>query len=430
MGYQLACTCGNVLTFTNGLAGSTMACPCGLSVRIPSLRELRALNESELAAVEAAQYVPVAAPDVSPDDELGKFHGRLTQLTPRAYATPLLVAANVAVFLIMAASGVSLTRPTIEELLAWGADFGPKTLDGEWWRLLTCAFLHAGFLHLLFNMWALASAGRLVERMLGTGGFLVVYLSAATVGSLASLFWHPMQVSVGASGAVFGVCGALASLLLRGGGTVPAHALIRLRNGAVAFILYNLLFTFFQEGIDTAAHLGGLAAGLLFGAILGRPLTPEWAAGRPKRNLAALLVAAVLVAAGMATARVAHGDVVQSQRELDRFAADEARILAAYNRIEERAIRGEINDAEFAEALDREVLSGWRASRRRISELRLPREVQTKVDVLVRYMELREEGWDILADALRAGDPEKIEKARERHRQADELAKLITSNPK
>src|SRR5207244_2886447 len=118
--------------------------------------------------------------------------------------TPILVGLIVVIYVAMIANGVSFSDPTTDALLAWGADFGPLTLRGQSWRLLTSMFLHAGFLHLAFNAWALWVLGRLTERLLGSVAFTLVYLLSGIGGNLLSLLINPLQVSVGASGAIFG----------------------------------------------------------------------------------------------------------------------------------------------------------------------------------------------------------------------------------
>src|SRR5262249_31538048 len=159
--------------------------------------------------------------------------------------------------------GVSVADPTIPDLLRWGADFGPKTTSGEWWRLFTSMFIHIGIIHLLVNMWVLAAAGPLVERMIGNAGFLLMYLLAGLSGSLASLLWDPLVVSAGASGAIFGIYGALFGLLLRQSRSIHVQALAQLRNSGFVFLLFNLFQGLFQPKVDFTAHIGGLVGGFL-----------------------------------------------------------------------------------------------------------------------------------------------------------------------
>jgi len=181
--------------------------------------------------------------------------------------TPLLLGLIVLVYVAMVATGVSPLEPNTDQLLAWGADFGPLTLHGEWWRLGTSMFLHFGFLHLAFNMWALLNLGLVAEGLFGSRRFLAVYVLSGLGGSLASVFVHPMVVGGGASGAIFGVAGGLiVALRVRPGASVRPGG--RFMSSLVMFVLYNLFFGFATPGIDNIAHLGGLVTGAAFCAAL------------------------------------------------------------------------------------------------------------------------------------------------------------------
>ena len=132
--------------------------------------------------------------------ERNTFARSLHEVTPRAFVTPLILAINVTIFTAMVVTGVGLMNPSFEGLVRWGANYGPLTFLGDWWRVLSCTFVHIGIIHLAFNMWVLNSVGRLVERMYGNGMYLLIYLASGIVGSLASLCVHPNSVSAGASG--------------------------------------------------------------------------------------------------------------------------------------------------------------------------------------------------------------------------------------
>ena len=94
-------------------------------------------------------------------------------------------------------------------MLDWGANFGPMTMNGQWWRLVTCMFLHFGIIHLAMNMWILWGLAQVVERLVGSTGFAIAYMASGIAGSIASLAWYPVGVSAGASGAVFVTAAAL-----------------------------------------------------------------------------------------------------------------------------------------------------------------------------------------------------------------------------
>ncbi len=217
-------------------------------------------------------------------------------------ATAALIGINVLVYLAMVLKGVSPAEPTTAQLMHWGADFGPMTLGGQPWRLLSSCFVHAGFLHILFNMWCLWSLGMFVERFLGRTTYVVAYLLAGLGGAVASVWWHPLVVGVGASGAIFGLAGIMVTLLRSGQLSLPAEYLKRHSKSILAFIGYNLFFGFVSPHIDNSAHLGGLATGLLLGALLPVAESEEG----HSRRLLAFGVSAVLIFGAFFYARSAN----------------------------------------------------------------------------------------------------------------------------
>ena len=232
------------------------------------------------------------------------FHEVLVRATPRFWVTPALVAANVAYFAIALVHGVSPIQPGPQQLLELGANFGPLTFTGQWWRLASAAFVHIGFVHLAFNLWCLWSLGNVAERMFGNFTFLWIYLLSGIGGSLASLLWHPSIVSAGASGAIFGTAGALASMLYFGHILVPRQVVRQLLSSLVFFVGFNLLFGFLLQGIDNAGHIGGLVVGLGLGAALHRSLP----SGRRPWHRYLCLPAAALLFAAVARIAMEKGD--------------------------------------------------------------------------------------------------------------------------
>jgi rhomboid protease GluP len=178
---------------------------------------------------------------------------------------------NVAVFVGMVLAGVSmLDNPSGPDLVRWGANFGPLTLGGQWWRLLTCVFVHGGLLHIAFNMWCLWDLGRLAESLYGRWTFAGVYLVTGVAASLASLFHNPAVLSVGASGAIFGIAGALIASFYLGEFSLPRAAIAGTLRSLVIFAGYNLFFGAVIARTDNAAHIGGLLMGLLLGALIAK----------------------------------------------------------------------------------------------------------------------------------------------------------------
>jgi rhomboid protease GluP len=193
---------------------------------------------------------------------------RAALLRKRAPITTALVGLNVAVFLAMAASGASLSEPGTRQLLRWGANYGPLSLGGQSWRMLASNYVHIGFLHILFNMWCLWDLGNLAERIFDGWTYVLVYTACGIAGSISSLWWHPLVVGAGASGAIFGLAGALIAALYLGHLPIPARAVRHSLRSLVIFALYNLGFGAIGSRIDNSAHVGGLLTGLALGGIL------------------------------------------------------------------------------------------------------------------------------------------------------------------
>lgn len=171
----------------------------------------------------------------------------------------------------MVATGVSPLTPTTDQLLHWGADYGPYTLSGQYWRAITASFLHIGIVHLLGNMWFLWRLGRILEKLVGPSMTASTYLLTAIGAEIFSLSWEPMRVSAGASGAIFGVIGVLISLLYCARIEIPDERMRKLRGYVVRLAIYNLIFGLIGP-VDNMAHLGGLVTGLIMGYLLGRSL--------------------------------------------------------------------------------------------------------------------------------------------------------------
>jgi rhomboid protease GluP len=182
-----------------------------------------------------------------------------------------LIAANVLVCLAMVASGVSFTEPTPFDALKWGADFAPLTLgQGQYWRLFTACFVHFGILHIAFNMYVLYQIGPFVQVTFGRARYLILYVAAGLSGSVVSLYVHPDSVGAGASGAIFGLYGAVFGFLLRERRSLDPAAVKSIGRSAGIFLVYNLIYGTISRTTDLSAHLGGLVAGFLAGIALVR----------------------------------------------------------------------------------------------------------------------------------------------------------------
>ena len=179
-------------------------------------------------------------------------------------ATPILIDLNLLVFIVMIASGVGIMSPSTLSLLKWGADFGPLTLTGDWWRAVTCNFIHIGAFHLLMNMYAFMYVGLLLEDLIGSRRMFMSYLLTGLCSAVFSLYMHGETISAGASGAIFGLYGIfLAFLFFHRIAKEQRKALL---TSILIFVGYNLVYGM-KAGIDNAAHIGGLLSGFLLGII-------------------------------------------------------------------------------------------------------------------------------------------------------------------
>jgi len=275
--------------------------PSGFSTQTPEIlppeRGDSAAQQEELRAVR----------ERLPGQRAGRGAG------PRSWAyapaTYLLVGINCAVFLVMVLSHVSVSNPTIEQLLHWGANNPTRVLYyGEWWRVVTAMFVHVGILHLATNMWCLWNLGLLGEPLIGPLGVLAAYVLAGAAGNLLSigenLAFGSDSVGAGASGAVFGLAGVLIVLLKSPRLPIPPKELSGLRRYVISFAALNFLIGFgslaVNSGvkIDNMAHLGGFIGGLIFAL----PLVPLLGSPRAefffRRKLAVGLLTGVLVLFG------------------------------------------------------------------------------------------------------------------------------------
>jgi len=209
--------------------------------------------------------------------------------------TQVIFGANIAVFLATALASGSAINISGEVNFHYGANFGPYTLSGEWWRLLTYMFLHGGAMHIFFNMWCLWDLGRLSESLYGRWTFAGIYLITGVSGGLASIAWNPRVLSVGASGAIFGLAGALIASFYLGEFSLPRVAISGTLRSLVIFAVFNLGFGQLFGGIDNACHIGGLVSGLVLGALIAR-LAPQPDAPLRRATVVGVVVLGLLAA--------------------------------------------------------------------------------------------------------------------------------------
>ncbi len=211
------------------------------------------------------------------------------------FVTLTLIGINVGIYLLQLAGGARINADE-GSIFEHGALFGPLVADGDWYRLITAAFLHYGPIHLAMNMLALWWIGRPLEAWLGPVRYLLLYLVAGLAGSAGALIANPQAVTVGASGAIFGILGAAIVL--------ERQQTYVLGGSAITLLVVNLAFTFAVPGISIGGHLGGLAGGAL--AILALSQLGKRSAVYSRFDVASL---ASIAAVGLLSVAVAYWKV-------------------------------------------------------------------------------------------------------------------------
>ncbi|HZE84203.1 MAG TPA: rhomboid family intramembrane serine protease [Puia sp.] len=322
-----------------------------------------------------------AMPEKEPSIQAMKTPSFVSMRASSHLITFALVGVNVLIFILMGVSGVNLFEPDTQSLLKWGANYRPLSLEGEWWRLLTACFIHAGALHLLLNISGLLYIGLLLEPLLGRARYLMAYLLTGIIASLTSLAWHNVTVGVGASGAILGLFGVFLSMLISR--LVEDAARKPLLISIATFVGLNLLFGM-GGNIDNAAHVGGLISGLILGFAYYPALKTPGSARLRYRTLI-LPSAATLIIVVIGGLRIPD-DIGTYEKKMKQFALLESKAqesLSAFKDFPRGAHRNSI-EATGLECWDKNIklLSEMKG-------LKLPFAVLPRIDVLSHYCALR-----------------------------------------
>jgi membrane associated rhomboid family serine protease len=362
------------------------------------------------------------------------FRDALRERTPWPLVMPALLAVNVLVFLMMGWGGGDH-----ETLVSWGASFGPRTTNGEWWRLVSSMFVHSGILQLLLNCAALAQLGLTLERLVGHMTFGAVYFSAGILASLVSLSDFPMATSAGASGAVFGLYGLLLASsawtavrrpaaapgepepavlgtfgfhgapqaepsearddsgpILPDSATSPAVTMTltaarQLAPVAALFALFNLV----NGSLGGGAEIAGLAAGFICGVVLTSGVSVSTP---PVPRVAVTMAVTVVVAVASA---VPLRGVTDVRPEISRVIAVEESTTSAYQHAVKQFKLGTMNAEALAQVIERKITPELQAMQSRLKSLgRVPPEHQPLLTSAQDYLRLRDESWRLRAAAL------------------------------
>jgi membrane associated rhomboid family serine protease len=396
------------------------------------------------------------------------FRDALRERTPWPLIMPALVAVNVVVFLMM---GWGSTEQ--ETLVGWGASFGPRTTNGEWWRLVASMFVHTGSFQLLVNCAAIAQLGLILERLVGHITFGAVYLAAGVLASIVSLSDYPMAVSMGASGAIFGLYGLLlastawtainrpsapvdapqpASMSTFGfsetprtdrsdaaepsgdrssseaespGVTMTLTAARRLAPIAAIFFLYNLV----SGALGSGAEIAGFAAGFICGVVLTRGVS---ASTPPVPRVAITMAVTVVVAVASAVPLRGVADV---RPEISRVLAVEESTSSTYQTAVSQFKLGTVNAEGLAQVIERKITPELHSMQARLKTLgRVPPEHQPLLASAEEYLRLRDESWRLRAAALHKSSMPALRKAETAERASleafERLKPAETAEPK
>ena len=395
----------------NGVSGGYQRLPGSSTFAAAGFHTAFPLGDVSLTQTNRIRSVLGWEPQTADErgQELNQFVRRLQNGTSSLWVTPTLVALNVAAFLAMwwldSRSGASNIfafdkgfKP--EKLIEWGANYGPLTSEHEWWRLLSSVFLHGNLIHIGFNMWVLLSIGRLVERLLGNVAYLTTYLFAGICGSIASVWWNPPVAGVGASGAIFGLFGALLGLVIRQRKTFPPEIVRVIRSQSLTFLVANLALGTQIPGIDMAAHVGGAIGGLLCGFLASPIVQADGRRRGPWSVIGLIAVCLALTAVAVATLPPPRFDI---RMTLVRIIELEEQIEDSFARAEKR-FRKKPDGAELQRAVD-EALKPWSELRKEVADApRASRSDREPQEMLERFLELQQEGWQHLMKAVANDD--------------------------
>jgi len=333
------------------------------------------------------------------------FLTNLIRHRPRPLVSRILCGLNLLVMAAIIVAGSDLDNLTTATLLKWGANYSALTFSAQPWRLVTYAFLHAGFLHLFMNLWGLLLLGPIIERLTGTLAFLVIYVASAVAGGIASAAWHPAMVSVGASGAVVGIVGAVAGIALTSRGSLPPALAASLRNSVVLILVMNAPLQLIPH-IDMACHIGGLVGGFVCGAITG-----TWLGSSNRRFQVRVIATAIvaILALSVAYVRVPVAlHTVEMAAVWDRFYDAQTIVLGHSSTLNDRIVKGQLNTVQATAIIQNEMIKPWKSAMAAIRDRPLESPQNgLQVEKLLTYMNACLRSWELYRDAMITDDGQK-----------------------
>ena len=313
--------------------------------------------------------------------------------------TPIIVYLNILIFILMAISGVHPIEPSVESLIVWGGNLREVTLGGQPWRLLTSVFLHGGLFHLLLNMYALLHVGGLLESRFGKIRYLFTYIATGLFASIASISFNDNIVSIGASGAIFGMYGLFLSLLILKVLDIPKESRNNLISSILFFVGYNLFYGFTQEGIDNAAHIGGLISGFVIGILY----LPSFKQQKYSKFIASGL-SVILIASVFIMPKVFGSKLGEFQSTMKEFSVIEEKALWMYR--EDLSYIPEDKIQHYYDKLRNDGIELWKDNQELLANLtELPSYLNNRVDLLNKYCNLRIQSCETMQYLLKYNRP-------------------------
>jgi rhomboid protease GluP len=369
-------------------------------------------------AGQASEIAGLLPRTVDEDFAAAKDFGRMLRRLPAARSpfgsvTNVIVGLNVAVYLVMAGflGAGWIQAADMTPYILYGANNAAATTDGEWWRLITSMFMHYGALHIALNMWALSQAGHLLERLQGRALYCATYLGSGLGGGFLSMAWHGSRTwSAGASGAIFGVYGALLGYMLREKRALPGAVFRPLMKSTLTFAGYNLLFGLANPAIDNGAHVGGLLAGAGLGWLTAPPLDPEARSKVLGRRLGLAIAAiAAMVAVGVATAprfNYSIRDELAWDGAVKGFVSRESDLVARENAAQQLWLGSKDNQGALKRLIGDELVPFYRGFARSIEALPLSpgRLTDRRRKAFSEYARAKLEGFRHLLRAVEKND--------------------------
>lgn len=369
---------------------------------------------AEAAAAELVSCLPAAQAQwfARESSDIRAFYKLQRAPGHAPWVTSAIVAICVVIFVWQVTRGANWFAPDVATLLAWGANAGTLTVHGEWWRLVASLFLHGNIVHIAINMWVLWSAGRLTERLFGNVSIAVIYLVSGLAGNLLSIAWNPAGLSVGASGAIFGMLGAFIAYLVRGRARIPPPLLWAHLLPTALFTLFSLLNGLGQAGIDNAAHVGGLASGLVLGWGLARSFGRDAVRKDMVQSIPAFglllggLVALILQVTGPASMPAPMEDFMRANVW---YRDGVLKNLVLWQDIAGESAAGTLSNFELGVRFAREIVPFWEKTSPRLHRLidAVPQAQRPAASAFADFADLRLQWARAIAAGAQGGDFQK-----------------------